>query len=165
MGPLNTILNTRIMYSSRMHTNRFSVCLGGCLPPPSVDRQTPVKLLPCPELRLRAVITINLNSICVGIEIGIGQCKHTATTEQINIVTYRTMRIKTFTTETTAPILVQMSSEFVDVVVGSVTISALNLTGLLATINYNVSVSSRAAMNGEVRGGIIRQMNRCVHSE
>ena len=32
----------------------------GSLPPPPhhhVDRQTPVKLLPCPKLRLRAVIT------------------------------------------------------------------------------------------------------------
>ena len=30
-------------------------CPGGCLPHPPVDRQTPVKILPCPTLRLRAV--------------------------------------------------------------------------------------------------------------
>ena len=45
------------------------------------------------------------------------------------------MRIKTFTTEATAAVLVQVSSEFVDGVVGSVTISASNHTGLLVTIN------------------------------
>ena len=33
------------------------LCLWGrTIPPPHVDRQTPVKLLPCPKLRLRAVI-------------------------------------------------------------------------------------------------------------
>ena len=64
-----------------------SVFLGGCLPhtPHLLDRQTPVKILPCPKLRLRAVI--KSNSICVGIEIGIGQCKHTVMTEQKKLVT------------------------------------------------------------------------------
>ena len=57
------------MHSSRMRTARFSgrlggVCPGGvclfgvCHPPPPVGRQTPVKTLPCPKLRLRALIKI-----------------------------------------------------------------------------------------------------------
>ena len=38
------------------------VCLGGCLPggclsPPTLHRQIPVKILPCPKLRLREVIS------------------------------------------------------------------------------------------------------------
>ena len=64
------------MHSSRMRTARFSgrllggsasgfsahggVCLGGCLPHThththTVDRQAPVKILPCPKLRLLTV--------------------------------------------------------------------------------------------------------------
>ena len=34
------------------------------LPAPPVDRQTPVKTLPCPKLRLRAVVTDNLQKTC-----------------------------------------------------------------------------------------------------
>ena len=58
-----SLLATR-MHSSRVRTVRFSGCLfggGGVCPgcllqPPPVDRQMPVKILPCPKLRLQVVI-------------------------------------------------------------------------------------------------------------
>ena len=55
------------MHSNRMRTTRFisrlSLSGGGGLPSgvsvtyPPVDRQTPVKILPCPKLRLLAIIS------------------------------------------------------------------------------------------------------------
>ena len=36
---------------TRMHSSRMRLFLGGCMPhAPPVDRQTPVKILPCPKL-------------------------------------------------------------------------------------------------------------------
>ena len=57
--------NRTRMHSSRMHTAHSSSRPGGLHqapsprpgthPPPPVDRHTPVNILPCPKLRLRAV--------------------------------------------------------------------------------------------------------------
>ena len=63
-----------------MRTVHFSDCLfGGCLPrgvsahggvwhTPPVDRDMPVKILPCPKLRLWAAIII----LCISVELELG---------------------------------------------------------------------------------------------
>ena len=67
---VRTLIHTQLpfcrhlfLHSSRMRTAR-SLPYGGVFSvrktPPPVDRQMPVKILPCPKLRLRAVVIIHL---------------------------------------------------------------------------------------------------------
>ena len=57
--PTRSVLNTESKKQESTPVgcvpNAFPVPVGGGVLPPPVDRQTPVKTLPCPKLRFRAV--------------------------------------------------------------------------------------------------------------